>query len=173
MLLFVLFNGFKQQLKAHLSEEKAGFRKSRSTIHQSVTLRLIAEKTKRQRKKIYNYLIDLHKTFDTVKQTVIWTMVRSRGVEEKMMTLLQKIYEKAQSAVLRIKKSQGAWFRTAIGARWGDLLLPLLIIVHHERVMDHRKESKCGIDISETILNNLRFADDIDLINEECGSRRK
>jgi hypothetical protein len=36
--------------------------------------------------------------------------------------------------------------------------------------MDHVKESKCGVNISGTLVNNLRFADDIDLIDEECSS---
>ena len=39
--------------------------------------------------------------------------------------------------------------------------------------MDHLKESKCEINISQTILNNLRFVDDIDLIDEECSSLQK
>ena len=39
--------------------------------------------------------------------------------------------------------------------------------------MDHLKKSKCGINIIETILNNLGFADDIDLIDEECSSIQK
>ena len=39
--------------------------------------------------------------------------------------------------------------------------------------MDHLKESKYGINISGTIVNNLIFADDIDLIGEECSSLQK
>ena len=39
--------------------------------------------------------------------------------------------------------------------------------------MGHLKESKCEINISQTILNNLRFVDDIDLIDEECSSLQK
>ena len=68
-------------------------------IHQILTLRLIAEKAKRQGKKIYNCFIDFQKAFDTVKHKVIWAVLRSYGIEEKMVTLLEKIYEKAQSAV--------------------------------------------------------------------------
>ena len=86
-------------LEPHLSEEQAGFRKDRSTVHQILTLRLIAEKAKRHRKKIYNCFIDFQKAFDTIKHKVIWAVLRSNGIEEKMITLLQKIYEKAQSAV--------------------------------------------------------------------------
>ena len=46
ILLIVLLNRFKQQLEPHLSEEQAGFRKDRSTVHQILTLRLIAEKAR-------------------------------------------------------------------------------------------------------------------------------
>ena len=86
-----------------------------------------------------------------------------------MVTLLQKIYEKAQSAV-RIGKNQGEWFRTDLGTRQGDPLSPLLFITYLERVMDHTKESNCGIRLGGTLVNNLRFADDIDLINEDSKS---
>ena len=87
---------------------------SRSTIHQILTLRLIAEKAKRQEKKICNCFIDFQKAFDTIKHRVIWAVLRSYGIEEKMVTLLHKIYETAQSAV-RIGRYQGEWFRTNVG----------------------------------------------------------
>ena len=98
-LLIVLLNRLKQQVEPHLSEEQAGFRKDRSTVHQILTLELIAEKAKRHGKKIYNCFIDFQKAFDTIKHKVIWAVLRSYGIEEKMVTLLQKMYEKAQSAV--------------------------------------------------------------------------
>ena len=89
-----------------------------------------------------------------------------------MVPILQKIYEKAHS-VVPIRKNQGAWFLTNVGTRQGDPLSSLLFIAHLEGVMDHLRECKCGINISGTILNNLRFADDIDLIGEECSSLQK
>ena len=33
--------------------------------------------------------------------------------------------------------------------------------------MDHVKETNCGIKLGGTLANNLRFADDIDLIDED------
>ena len=87
----------------------------------------------------------------------------------KMVTLLQKVYEKAQSAV-RIGKNQGEWFHTNAGTRQGDPLSPLLFIAYLERVMDHVKESNCGIRLSGVLVNNLRFADDINLIDEDYKS---
>jgi L-rhamnose mutarotase len=51
VLLIVLLNRLKQQLDPFLSEEQAGFRKDRSTVHQILIIRLLAEKAKRQGKK--------------------------------------------------------------------------------------------------------------------------
>ena len=55
---------------------------------------------------MYNCFIDFQKAFDTIKHEVIRAVLRSYGIEEKMVTLLQSIYEKAQ-LVLRIGRHQG------------------------------------------------------------------
>ena len=90
VLLTVLLNRLKSHLDPYLLEEQAGFRKDRSTVHQILTLRLLAEKAKRQGKKIYNCFIDFQKAFDTIKHEVIWATLRSYGVETRMVTLLKK-----------------------------------------------------------------------------------
>ena len=171
ILLIVLLNRRKQQLEPRLSEEQAGFRKDRNTVHQILTLRLIAEKAKRHGKKIYNCFIDFQKDFDTIKHKVIWAVLRSYGIEEKMVTLLQKINEKAQS-VVRVGRYQGEWFHTNVGTRQDHPFSPLLFITYLERIMDHVKESNCGIRLSGTLVNNLRFVDDIDLIDERRKNQK-
>ena len=71
VLLTVLLNRLKSHLDPYLSEEQAGFRKDWSTVHQILTLRLLAEKAKRQAKKIHNRLIDFRKAFDMIKHKII------------------------------------------------------------------------------------------------------
>ncbi|CAF1642700.1 unnamed protein product, partial [Adineta ricciae] len=116
--------------------------------------------------------LNFQKAFDTIKHKIIWAMLRSYGVDVKMITLLQNIYEKSQSAV-RIGTDYGEWFRTDVGTRQGDPLSPLLFIAYLERVMDQVRQSTCGINISGTVINNLRFADDIDLIDEDNSSLQR
>ena len=41
-----------------------------------------------------------------------------------------------------------------------------MFIVYLERVMDHVKENNCGIRLGGMLVNNLRLADDISLIDE-------
>jgi hypothetical protein len=79
--------------------------------------------------------------------------------------LLEKIYGKSQSAV-RIGVDIGEWFQTSVGTRQGDPLSPLLFIAYLERIMDKTTSKNNGVNVSGTFINNLRFADDIDLLNE-------
>ena len=172
VLLTVLLNRLKSHLDPYLSEEQAGFRKDRSTVHQILSLRLLAEKAKRQGKKMFNCFIDFQKAFDTIKHKIIWSTLESYGVEPKMVTLLRQIYEKAQSAV-RIGKECGEWFHTDVGTRQGDPLSPLLFIAYLDRMMDQVRQNTCGVQIGGMSINNLRFADDIDLIDEDFSSLQR
>ncbi|CAF1621865.1 unnamed protein product, partial [Adineta ricciae] len=166
VLLMVLLNRLKHQLDPFLSEEQAGFRKDRSTVHQILILRLLAEKAKRNGKKIYNCFIDFQKAFDTIKHEIIWAVLKSYGVNNKVVTLLEKIYGKSRSAV-RIGTDLGDWFQSSVGTRQGDPLSPLLFIAYLERIMDQTTSTNIGIKISGTYINNLKFADDIDLLSED------
>ena len=62
VLLMVLLNRLKHQLDPYLADEQAGFRKDRSTVHQILILRLLAEKAKRNNNKIYKLFHRLPKS---------------------------------------------------------------------------------------------------------------
>jgi Reverse transcriptase (RNA-dependent DNA polymerase) len=68
--MIVLQERLKAQLEPHLTDEQAGFRKDRSTTHQILILRLIAEKAKRKGRHILNCFIDFRKAFDSIKHYV-------------------------------------------------------------------------------------------------------
>ena len=131
----------------------------------------MAEKAKRNGKKIYNCFIDFQKAFDTVEHKVIWALLRSYGVEYKLVTLLEKIYGQSQSAV-RVGTNLGEWFQTNVGTRQGDPLSSLLFIAYLDRVMDSvtGENREHGVNIGGIQINNLRFTDDIDLLQEDCES---
>ena len=129
ILLIVLLNELEQQVEPHLCEEQARFRKDRSTVHQILIFRLIAENAKIHGENICNCFIDFQKAFNTTKPKLIWAVVRSYSMEDKTVTLLQKIYAKAQSAV-RVGRHQGEWFHTEVRVRQGNLLSPLLFIAY-------------------------------------------
>src|SRR6218665_1961407 len=82
-----------------------------------------------------------------------------------MVVLIEDIYSKSRSAV-RVAGELTDWFQINVGVRQGcgmsaDLFNLLLEIVMR---LAEREEEEVGVMINGMTLNNLRFADDIDLI---------
>jgi hypothetical protein len=153
-------------------DEQAGFRRDRSTVQQILMLRLIAEKAKRKGRVIYNCFIDFQKAFDSVKQNIIWATLRSYGVGKQLVQILQNTGEQSKAAV-RIDKELGEWFEISIGTKQGDPVSPIEFIGYLERVMDEIQDNGTGISVQGETINNLRFADDVDLLEENFDMLQK
>ena len=83
-----------------------------------------------------------------------------------MIEVMKNIIDQSQSAV-RVEGELGDWFRTTRGTRQGDPISPTSFITYLERMMEGMKEeNEGGVKIQERRINNLRFADDIGLIEE-------
>ena len=90
-------------------------------------------------------------------------MLESYGVNHKLIRLLKDISNNAKSAV-RICGEIGNWFKTSRGSRQGDNVSPMIFISDLERAMDKIMEHVKGITVQGLHINNLRFADDVDII---------
>jgi len=53
------------------------------------------------------------------------------------------------------------------GTRQGDPISPIVFIADLERAMDKVKDGEEGISVHGIRINNLRFANDIDIIEED------
>jgi hypothetical protein len=62
----------------------------------------------------------------------------------------------------------GPWFRTNRGMRQGDPISPTVFIAILERAMDKIKNEAKGISVQGMNINNLRFADDVDILEEDA-----
>ena len=81
------------------------------------------------------------------------------------MTLIEDLYSKSISAV-RIEGELTEWFRIKVGVRQGcglsqDIFNLILEIVMR---LAEKEGSDTGIKLNGRLLDNLRFADDIDLM---------
>jgi hypothetical protein len=169
ILLNIIQNRLQTQIEPFLSESQAGFRKDRSTIQQILILRLIAEKAWRKNTIIYNCFIDFSKAFDTINQELIWAVLDSYGVDKKVSSMLQQIYKQSRAAV-RVGQELGEWFEQRVGTRQGDPVSPVIFITYLERAMDKNEVNRKGITISGETIDDLRFADDIDLLEENIDN---
>jgi len=129
-------------------------------------LKLIAEKARRKDRKPYNCFVNFKKAFDSVGQGITWAVIKSYGVVNKLTNLLKNINETSQAAV-RVDGETDQWFKTNRGTRQGDPISPTVFIADLERAMDKIKERQSGITIHDIRINNLRFADDVDLLEEK------
>ena len=88
--------------------------------------------------------------------------MRLYNININLITVIQKLYEKATSAVC-FNNSIGDWFKTLVGVRQGCLLSPFLFSILLERIMTDALEDHAGtVSIGGRTITNLRFADDID-----------
>ena len=85
------------------------------------------------------------------------------------MRLIKEIYQSAKAAV-RVGDDFGEWFKQETGVRQGDPLSPTIFSIYLERVMHDIQLRMGGIAIHGRNINNLRYADDIDLM--ETDERR-
>ena len=170
VMLRVILNRLTQQAEELLAEEQAGFRAGRSTVEQIFNCRLIIEKHLQHQKDLYHNFIDFKKAFDRVWHEGLWHVLRSFGIEEGLVQLIQALYNSACSAVL-INNQVGDYFRTTVGVRQGCLLSPILFNLYLENIMREALEDfHTTISVGGRPICNLRFADDIDLLggsNEE------
>jgi exonuclease III len=162
----IVLHRLRKRTDEILSEEQAGFRAGRSTIDQIYTLRQLAEKCTEFNKDMYICYIDFKKAFDSIWRAGLWRVMRSMNYPEKIVRILENMYEGTFSAV-RIKGELTDWFETVVGVLQGCVLSPLLFNVFLEAIMARALISnEEGITIGGTLINNLRFADDIAALSE-------
>ena len=110
----VILNRIRQKTGVVLSEAQAGFRLGRSTIDQLFTLRQLTEKYTEYNKIPYICYMDFKKVFDSIWSKGLWQIMRHLGYPEKIVRLLEKLYEKMLSAV-RVDGDITEWFGTLVG----------------------------------------------------------
>jgi len=86
--------------------------------------------------------------------------------------LLRNINENTQAAV-RVCGQEGSWFAISRGTRQGDPISPTVFIADLERTMNKIKNGEKRISVHGIRINNLRFADDIDIIAENESTLKK
>jgi hypothetical protein len=157
----IILNRMRKRTEEILSEEQAGFRANRSTIDQIFTLRQLCEKHFEMRRDLFLGYIDFRKAFDSVWRQGLWRVLRYMGYPEKIVRILENLYEGTFSAV-RTNGELSEWFETGVGVMQGCVLSPLLFNIFLELIICRSlADVEVGVMIGGTIISNLRFADDI------------
>ena len=94
-----IYAGSKDPRNGFIDEMQFGFVPGKGTTDAIFIARRLQEKFITARKPLYFAFIDLEKAFDRVPQKVLWWSLRSVGVEELAIRIIQGMYANACSRV--------------------------------------------------------------------------
>ena len=100
-MLKIILNRLKPEVEKIIDEEQPGFRPGRSTTEQIFNLRILCERYLQHQQDLYHVFIDFKKAFDRVWHEALWATMRLYNININHFTVIQKLYEKATSAVFQ------------------------------------------------------------------------
>lgn len=167
VLSTVLYDRLSSVLDSTLRREQAGFRPGRSCTDHINTLRIIVEQSNEWQSPLHLLFVDFERAFDSLDRNMMWNVLASYGVPEKLLAIIQSMYRDATCRVAH-RGQLGREFNVASGVKQGCILSPLLFLLVLDWVMSKVNNSPRGIawqHLRMTRLEDLAFADDICLLS--------
>ena len=118
-------------------------------------------------KNIYVCFIDYAKAFDYVDHNKLWKILKEMGIPDHLTYLLRS-QEADKEATVRTRHGTMHWFQIGKGVLQDCILSPCLFNLYVEYIMLNSglDEAQAGIKISRRNTNNLRYADDTNVMAE-------
>ena len=100
-------------------------------------------------------------------QNKLWRILKEMGLPGHLICLLRNLHA-GQEATVRTGHGTTDWFQTGKGVHQGCILSPCLFNLCAEYIMRNAglEEAQAGIKIAGRNINNLRYADDTNLMAE-------
>ena len=105
---------------------------------------------------LYFAFVDLEKAFDRVPRKVLWWAMRTLGIPESIVRVVQAMYNNARSKV-RVGSKCSEEFEVGVGVHQGSVLSPLLFIIVLEALS---RNFRTGVPWE------LLFADDLVIVDD-------
>ena len=109
--------------------------------------------------------IDVRKAYDSMDRAQLWAFLRTIGVSEAFISLLQSLYHDNVRRIMW-KGRLTAPFLATKGLRQGCPLSPVLFAIFVVHVPATLDDHCAGVKLTRSKISNLFYADDIVL--EEC-----
>ena len=162
----ILQKRMERVLDENQQREQAGFRKGYSTVDHLQTFNQLIEKCNEFNRPLCIGYIDYEKAFDSIQHKAIFKALRSIGINETYITILEDTYTGATARV-QMDSQVSEEIPILRGVRQGDPISPKLFTATIQEVFKNAQLEENGINIDGEKLSNLRFADDIALTAED------
>ena len=118
-----VFSRAKKYLQSIWRREQSGFTPHRSTVDRIATLKLILQRRREYRKPCLVALMDFRSAFDSVDGPALWLLLKSRGIPQKLIDLMEDLY------ILTLSDGvQSDWFPFSAGVRQGCNIAPNIFL---------------------------------------------
>ena len=151
--------------------EQAGFRKGFSTIDHLQVINQLIEKSNEYQIKTHLLLIDYTKAFDTISHPYLIKSLLNQGVPKTLVKIIMDIYENIEARIITDK--EGRYFKVKRGVRQGDPMSSALFNCLLEEIFRTLEWNDKGINTNGEKISNLRFADDVILMEERIEKLRE
>jgi hypothetical protein len=170
VLVSVILNRLNAARDRSTREEQAGFRVGRGCIDQIFTLRQLLEHRHTYRRPTVVVFLDIRAAFDSLNRAATWHCLRSHGVPEKYVVLLESLYSHTLGRVRAYGKLSPP-FAISSGVRQGCPISPFLFNFVMDDIL---QQTLCGRDAGGVELlpgnkiTDLEYADDIALLGNNA-----
>lgn len=158
---------------AIIPETQARFRKKRSGIDNIYVLKTAAEKEiHRKNGKLFAFFADLKAAFDKVNRQKLWQRIRTYGISENLIKVLENIY-KETTCRIKVGEKCTRKFWIGKGLRQRCPLSPLLFLILIADVEDFLRKRGNGVYIGRSRIYTLAYADDLAVMATEENDFRR
>lgn len=148
---------------AKLDEGQKGFRNVDGCFIHTLSLETIIKKRRMDGTPLTIISLDLKKAFDSVPHAIIWTALRRMNVDEKTIAYLQSNYTNVSTTIECNGQNIGT-INIKKGVKQGDPVSPILFNTVLDILVTSLNKCKYGIQVGNTSISCLAYADDIILL---------
>ena len=124
----------RKMINFEIAEEQYGFQPDKGTRNAIFILRVLGERTIEVQSPLFICFIDYQKAFDKVKHEAILQQLKSIGIDDKDLRLIQNLYYN-QTAAIRSGNSISDPVAIRKGVRQGCVASPDLFNLYQEIIM--------------------------------------
>ena len=151
-----------------VGEYQCGFRPGRATSDHMFSIRQLIEKCYEFNIDHTHLFIDFKQAYDSIYRPSMWQIMHDFGIPKKLIKMTQVCMEGSKCKV-KIGNRISDAFETKSGLRQGCTLSPLLFNLVMEKVTRVIINMQEGLKVGNSKINDLSYADDVDLIVETAG----